>query len=269
MKNILLLLLCLAVGFALLFASYRLDNDNADTEALKALAAPYENELVALRQQLTVTENKIEEKHDVAAVLIAYYAPDADKIPNIKGFYPILISKTPMDGEGDPASWNGAWSAGCCYLDKAIDTLPNRQDLMQKGADTFLRNAELVSAGFDGTSYTLPYVILDNADFNMPDQLELLKKMPGTLVFVFDMNVLSTYHTENYLSQLTEAADAGILRFTRLEDEKAFLYAAHLAEEVRREEFETGKQELEARIEALEAEINAIYRDWNRQHGQK
>lgn len=269
MKKLLLLFLFLAVGAGLFFAAYQLDNDNADVQELKELVAPLENELVSLQHQLGVSENKIDESYEIASVLIAFYAPDSDKLPKADGYYPILISKTPVDADGDSASWNGAWDTDCCYLDIAIDTLPNREELMDKGVNTFLRNAQLVSAGFDGKTYTLPYVVLNSNGFNMPDQLDLLKQVPGTLVFVFDMNTLTLPQAEGCLRLLKEAADAGILRFSRLEDEKAFLYSAHLAEEVRRAEFEEHRTELEARIEALQQQIHEISRDWNEKHGLK
>lgn len=277
----LVLAACVGGCVFLFFGIQRAEQENAAAAELRQMAAPYEEEINRIRNELRTPLAKQQSVYTSGLVLMAFLTEKQTDVPVIGTFQPLLVTQIPIQGIGTIA-WNGIWKNSAALLNSSEDTETRRNQLIENGTVVLFRQnldamhnasgrvtreAVAYEPSYDNGVTTLPYLLIDNDNFDMAGQVNKMIKKPSCLLLLFDVSKLSSEKLLRFVTQVQVSVDAGNLKYTTISDQERLLMSASVSRKRLEAEDEEYRALQEERIRLLQEKIREIYRDWNVRHG--
>lgn len=254
------MLICLVVTVFMFVAIARLERtETVESDMLHAQAALYEKEINQIYEEIRTPLAAAQNPYKVPTLLLAFLTEEKEKVPGIGSFSPILVTKMPVSGVSSIA-WNGMWKNTAAILGDTADNDARREQLAANGFRILIRSGSKVQAGYADGITTLPYLLVDQENYDMASQLNKMMNNPTCVVFLFDVDRLSSEKLLQLVTQIQVAADAGNVALSTLSEQEGVLQNAYNKRQRQIEEDAANRQAQQERLRELQEKIREVYR---------
>lgn len=265
---------CAVACVVLFFMVRQADEGGTVPASLREKAAPYEEELTRIMNEMRAPVEAAKNPYEKGTVLMGFMTENRDDIPVIGTFQPILVTQLPLQKPGAVA-WNGLWKNSTAVLDRSADTDIRREQLIERGTTVLFRQnipavtnasgkvtrkAVTFNPAYEDGITTLPFLLIDEDSYDMASQLNRMINSPSCLMLLFDVSKLSSDKLLRFVTQVQVSVDAGNLEFSTVADQEQFLMMYNASRRQLEADDAAYRKLQEERIRLLQEKIREIYR---------